>query len=56
MITKVANKPGVWYLIHIRECPVCGHTVIERERKAGPKPEVLSECYDYQQSYDYCLI
>ena len=44
-----------WYFITYYECPPCGAGDEIRERRYGRKPKDPRKCYDYIQSYDYCL-
>lgn len=47
------NEKGVWYLIEVRECPVCGRSEEHRTRMAGPPP-LREQRYIYEHAYDYC--
>lgn len=47
--------PPHWYLIYIRECPVCGRSTTERIRQFTPRPKNMADRVDYNGlAYDYC--
>jgi hypothetical protein len=49
------NKKKYWYLITIRECPVCGRYKTIRERQYIPKPEDIDLRVKYEEYYDHCV-
>jgi hypothetical protein len=51
--TPVRNQPGVWYFIHVSECPVCGRGEEHRTRMPPPAPPKEAR-YKFEQAYDYC--
>lgn len=53
-IRKVPNRPGVWYKIWTRECPLCGFVEENRERREGPKPESPNERYSHSTIAYHC--
>lgn len=36
------------------ECPVCGRSDTERERRYDPRPEAWEERHEYYTAYDWC--
>jgi len=50
----VPNKKGVWHLIYIEECPLCGRSTTTCERRDSPRPENPADRYEYAQYWDYC--
>jgi hypothetical protein len=61
-MTPVKNGPGVWYLVDISYCPVCGRSEENRTRMAPPAPPKggsaspawPNQRYRYTEQYDYC--
>jgi hypothetical protein len=52
-MTPVKNEPGVWYLVDISQCPVCGRSEENRTRMPPPAPP-KDQRYAYSEQYDYC--
>jgi hypothetical protein len=44
-----------WYLIITEECPVCGKSSVTRVRMYTEKPKDISERYNFNHVYDYCM-
>lgn len=51
-MTKIMSK--YWYRIVTHECPLCGRSVVYRERVYGDKPKDPALVYDFKQIYDWC--
>jgi hypothetical protein len=52
--TKRKPLPPHWYLIYVRECPVCASTKVERIRQFTPRPEDALNRVEYVPTYDWC--
>lgn len=55
--SETARKAGAtkyWYFTWEEYCPVCGRSVITRERMYTPRPDEWNAKHSESERYDYC--